>query len=890
MSRDTTRKGFFRRSGLQTTGPSQPKARRDRTGLQLTDIVGNLTITRTGQVIAWYVAEPKRWSYLTSADANALIVRHAQRLAQLVGRRVHVRVTHRPYAVDRWAASLHAAAVNPLPGWEKYLVQEQQKVARLPLDDKITYYGVQVGKITNVGQALQKLASNSIHKQLTKLQSDINSVDRIMGGPGMDAYRAKASDMDWLMTRSLGLGLPAPTHRSPQPTDVWHESDLGEWTDGIEWTSPSPFSNHIVVSGNRAGRREQRYVTVLTMGRMDLPEIPESGWGPWLQRLDQLRFSYELSATIDVRESTEAGNEIVKQLDQVRHQISHHAEHGVQPPLSLSRQSQIGKVIEDDISHGAAGLSTRVRGWFRVALSAPTLELLEERVTKLRERYEPNVLIAQPKGQYAMAREFIPGEGLSSESYSRRMPVRTLGASLPAVTSDIGDRIGPNIGYTSGVSRRPVMWHPWMAMEQRDANGLTVVLGTQGSGKTALCGSIAYHTLMMGAPWVVLDPSGPVNRLCEMDELKPFSKAINLMHAEAGTLNPYRMIPDPDRADFKPESSEEYRAAENPQLAAERAFQTEMLRARRARNTLAMDVLLMMLPQQLANAPQTHLVLTQALEQVEATINSSPRDIINALRNLQTGYTDEAKSIAQMLATAAETPHGQLMFPSADGGDDGYQTRNWRLVVFNLKGLSLPSADVKAQDWGVEERLSVPMLHLAAWYAQSRIYHRDVGERKGLWIDEAHDLARVTSGRELLRRTGRDSRKHNTRALLSTQDGQDPLSIGIENWVDSVFVGKTVGDEAQKAALKLLRIESGNGYEDVLAGLSPIIRDREPHERDREFIFYDNGRVERITIPLRHRPALYNALNTRPGQRRSANGQVDDLNPWMSMTKQGGQA
>ncbi|MFJ2819090.1 ATP-binding protein [Streptomyces sp. NPDC087294] len=874
----TTTKAKSRSTAVAAT----PRTRRDSSALQLTDIIGNLTITRGGQVTAWYVAAPQRWSFLSDDDCNGLISQHAQRLAQLIGRRLHLRVTHRPYPVARWASDLHASVRDPLPGWADYLAEEQQKVARLPLDDKVVYYGVQVGRVNTL--ALPKVLRGSVDKQLRTLQRDITATDNIMSGPGMDAFPATAADMDWLMTRSVGLCLPAPQHTQPQPNDVWSASDLGEWTDGIEWTSPSAYSPHINVSGNRNGRRVSRCVSVLTFGRMEIPDIPESGFGPWLQRMDRLPFPYELSATIEVRDATEAGNEILSQLDAVRHQHRHHSEHNVQPPLSLQRQNQVGSQIEDDIRHGASGMSTRTRGWYRVAIAAADEETLNDRIQALKERFEPHVLITHPKGQYAMAREFIPGEPLSSDAYARRMPVRTLGASLPAVTSSIGDRKGFNLGFTSGVSRRPVMWHPWHAMEVRESNGLTVVLGTQGSGKTVLGGTTVYHTARMGVPWVVLDPSGPVKRLCELPELRAYSKAVDLMSSEAGTLNPYRMLPDPDPQHFTPDV---YHDEDDPRAAAERALRNEMFRTERLRTTLTTDVLMMLLPKELANSSQTHLAMTEAAGRVDASMKGSPRDVIDALRNLNNSLHDHGASLAQMLESAAETPQGQLIFPSAHG-DDSYHTRHWRLTVFNLKGLSLPSSDTDPRDWSMEERLAMPLLHLAAWYAQSKIYYRDIGERKGLWLDEAHDFERVATGRELLRKTGRDSRKHDLRAILSSQDGQDILRAGIENWVESTFVGRTVGREAQHAALKLLKIEPGNGYEKLLAGLSPQARGDQTRRGDREFVFAEGNNVERITVPLRHRPALLEALDTTPNHLRGGNGGQDgDANPWKNLAKGG---
>ncbi|MFI5752451.1 ATP-binding protein [Streptomyces sp. NPDC051644] len=871
----------------RTTALADTKQRGQSMPLNLTDIIGNLTITRNGQVTAWYVASPQRWSFLTHADCNGLVSSHAQRLSQLVGRRVHIRVTHRPYPVARWAADLHASVSDPLPGWPTYLAEEQQKVARLPLDDKVVYYGVSIGRLNNMGPAFQKVLRTSVDKQLRTLQRDIAAVDNIMSGPGMDAFPARATDMDWLMTRSLGLCLPAPLHTQPQPTDVWNASDLNEWTDGIEWASPAPYTPYVEVSGNRNGRRVTRLVAILTFGRMELPDIPESGSGPWLQRLDRLRFPYEVSAQVDVRDSTESANEISRQLDAVRHQWSHHREHNVQPPISLQRQAQTGQHIEDDIRHGAAGMSTRTKGWYRLAIAAPDQDTLNDRIQQVKELLEPHILVAHPHGQYHLAREFVPGEPLATDAYARRMPVRTLGGSLPAVTSDIGDRLGFNLGYTSGASRRPVMWHPWHSMEVREANGLTVLLGTQGSGKTALGGATVFHTAMMGVPWVVLDPSGPMRRLCELPELRPYSKAIDLMRAEPGTLNPFRLLPDPDEKHF---TAEAYRDDDDPAAAARQAFDMEMRRTTRMRTTLATDILLMLLPKEIASSAQTHLVMQQAVDRVDASVHGSPREIINALHKLETSLHDHAQSIAGMLESAAETPQGQLIFPSAHG-DDTYSTRHWRLLVFNLKGLALPSEDTNASDWSVEERLSMPMLHLAAWYTQSRIYDRDLGERKGLMMDEAHDFQRVSSGRELLRKTGRDSRKHNLRALISTQDGQDALTAGIDNWINSVFVGRTVGKDAQAAALKLLKIEGGNGYEEMLAGLSPHARGQQTRRGDREFIFSDgSGAVERITVPLRHRPALLNALDTTPRGHKQ-DDQADDrtTNPWARLNTEGAQ-
>ncbi|BBG20763.1 hypothetical protein RVR_P218 (plasmid) [Actinacidiphila reveromycinica] len=849
-----------------------------RTGLALTDVVGNLTVTRTGYVTAWYVAEPQRWSFKTDRERNQLVLAHAQRLAELTGRRLYLRITHRPYPVARWAEALHRSVVNPLPGWESYLQEEQLQVARLPLDDKVIYYGVRLGRVSGAGRAANKVLRGALDRELAALGRDLTEIDRTMSAPGMDASPAQAHDMDWLLTRSIGLGLPAPLDPPPQPDSVWSPSDLAEHTDGVEWSAPEPYAPHLRIAGDRNGQRVERYVTILTMSRMDLPDIPESGYGPWLQRLDRLRFPYEVSGVFDVREPAQTDRDIRDQLDRIRHQVNHHAEHDVDVPLQLSRQRDQGRGIEDETRSGFSGLATRVHGWIRIAVSAATAEDVRNRADQVIKMYSPQVVIKRPSDQYTMAREFIPGEDLAHTGYRRRMPVTTLAGSLPAATALVGDRVGPHIGSTSGVSRRAVMWHPWMSTEQRERSGLTVVLSTLGGGKSTLCGKVVYDTTRMGVPWVVLDPSGPLTRLCDLPELRPYSRRIDLMRAEPGTLNPYHVIPDPRPEHYTPEQYADY---DDPALEASLALQRDTQAAAAQRRTLAIDAMRGLLPAQITGSQQTQTALLLAAGRTDASVHSSPHAIIKELEaESGLGLAEHAGHLAKLLHAAAELPQGQLIFPPADG-DDRYQTAHQRLVVMSLRGLTLPADGTPPSEWTLEEQYSMPLLYLAGWYAQRSIYDRDMNDRKGLFLDETHALLSVPSGRTLVKKTGRDSRKHNTRALYATQDGGDILTAGVENWVDSVFVGRTIGAQAQRAALGLLGIEPGHGYEEILEGLSNQSRSSNTRLGWREFIFNDgNDGMERITVRL-DRPALRDALNSTANPHRSRS------NPFVELAKDG---
>jgi len=65
-----------------------------------------------------------------------------------------------------------------------------------------------------------------------------------------------------------------------------------------------------------------------------------------------------------------------------------------------------------------------------------------------------------------------------------------------------------------------------------------------------LTGLIVYKTLRAGAQWTVLDPSGPLAELTRLPELAPFSRHINLLRADPGILNPYRVVAEPSSKHF----------------------------------------------------------------------------------------------------------------------------------------------------------------------------------------------------------------------------------------------------------------------------------------------------------------------------------------------------
>ncbi|OAP23909.1 AAA-like domain protein [Amycolatopsis sp. M39] len=378
-----------------------------------------------------------------------------------------------------------------------------------------------------------------------------------------------------------------------------------------------------------------------------------------------------------------------------------------------------------------------------------------------------------------------------------------------------------------------------------------------GGGKSFLGGGIVYKTLRAGAHWTILDPSGPLSRLCDLPEIRPYARPINLLNAQPGILNPYRVVADPLIEHFMDE--------EDP----ERSWRREKALAGATRRRLVLDVLTGVLPYEVSRMAQTRIVLLRAVRAVGGRFDADPGQVIDALRRDSSEHHEHAVVVADFLDEMRERM--ALLIPETDA-DPYAETRDDRMTVLTMAGLTLPKDGVPREYWTDAESLGVEMLNLAAWLTQRSVYEKPKELRKGVWIDEAFFLSEVPTGRVLMNRFARDSRKWNVRVLLSSQIPADFLKIqGFVALLDSVFVGRLDDDDAQADALRLLKVPVGVGYEQVVAALGRrpgaqrgLERDMEP----RQFIFGDGaGGVERIRVDFSgpHLDPLRAVMDTTPG-------------------------
>lgn len=842
---------------------------------------GNLVFSG-GRLTSWWRLAPARWNWMSEQERDGMILASAQVFAGLVGHRLHIRGTSTALTAEQWADRVAAGGPQALQAYEGHRRLQADHLVKLDMHEKACYVGVDLAK----GSAAVAMWAGLWGSKST------GDIEPVVAGPGWDARKATPSEIEWLFRRAYQLGHPSPRAwpmREVALREAFDElaeiqkaagvpptrhgmdvSDMAEITRSAQWAA-EPYGRSVKIV--RDG--EVRHVVVSVVGQM----APlDSQAGPWLCTADRLPYPVELSATVDVIAPEATKTSLRAAIMRARAQGKHYTDdHDQPPPQGLQAGIDRALDVEKEIAAGFTGTSTRVFGWFRLLVAHEDEGEAVRRAKEIAELYQPLIKIERPAGQYALAREFAPGARQALTAYKRIMNVIALAAGMPQATATVGHRAGFYLGWTAGAGgRHAAMWDPWWSMEKRERSGLTAVVGQPGSGKSSLTASTAYQAALAGVPTTVLDPSGPMAALCRLPELAGRAKHVDLLSAAPGILNPRRLIPVPARW-------------AHPGTDAEYAHEVEL--ANTTARTLCTDVLMEMLPPIIRDQPGTLIAVRDACRQAVLAHphDWSPRHVLLELRVAAAGKTswaDQSQVCADLLSDLATLPAAQLIFDTGDPQLDAAEEMAvlaggappTLLTVITMNGLTLPREGADRRDMSTDEILSLPLLHLAAWLVQRTVYHGDRSARKLVCFDEVHALTRIGAGRLLLNTSARDSRKHNARVILASQNAADLLEAGVANLVDCAFVMRTEDPEAQAEALKLLHVGQGVGFEAALGTLSQHARSAAGRSGYREAVWSDGlGGCERIVLDQSHFPAhVRAALETTPDPdgRPESNGKV----------------
>ena len=349
--------------------------------------------------------------------------------------------------------------------------------------------------------------------------------------------------------------------------------------------------------GENEDQRVERHVCVLSVGRMTDLEIPPGI--PWMQRTDQLGFPVEWSARVEVEDSAKVGMAMRRNIQKIRAQKDHYeVEHHEPAPGALDRQADKALTVEDEISMGLSGLSTRTTGWYRIAVSGASEEEALERASLLRKLYAPQITIARPADQYAIAREFIPGEKLgihgiqaayAGDHPRRRRPRRHREGRRPGRHPPRRDvrhlRPGRHLGAV-GEHRDPTRSPGSRSCARAWAGASPPPAATSSTAPSCRASRGPCSTPPAGSPRCAGCRSWP-----------SVSQAIDLLDAPPGALCTYRVIAEPRREHYDAEL--DWRAAQD--------------QAEDTRRLLTSSVLRAMLPRQLQDHVLTEVALMRAV-------------------------------------------------------------------------------------------------------------------------------------------------------------------------------------------------------------------------------------------------------------------------------------
>ncbi|WP_214369787.1 ATP-binding protein [Pseudonocardia sp. H11422] len=847
---------------------AEPQVKSYAPNLALRGISGHLARTATGTT-AWYALAPRPWSMRADLDREALMEAVGLALAQLPGRWLHWRVTWRPYPAAEWARA-HDEWAMPLPdqldgmSWEDHLISEQQRALASPKGLKEVYLGVEIrhgrSKLGSLGDKLAtsrllgRLATGWVDAELSALDEEIRRIDSLMATSALGGEPVTAAEMLHLLYRSCALGLPPETVMPAAPHDQWETEDLAAVDQLAQWTS-EPYAPTVRVDGAAGGRRHTRHVLIASLGRMGEIDVPAVDL-PWMTVPDEIALPIEWSARMRVLPQEQASRSLRHVADRVDAQQRHYElEHGKDAPPILARQIDRAALVRDELDTDPTGLSARCEGWWRLAIPGHTEREALETFDQLRHLYHPKIAVERSEAQYELAREFIPGEPLATTAYRRRMSLRHVAMAMPTTTDLIGDDHGP-LMFTSRASGRVIPWDPWHDMDTRQVSGLTPIIGGLGSGKTFLMGTLAAQVVRsLGAYVTLLDPSGPLTRLTTLPELRGYARGLSLMDAPAGTLNPYSMIAEPLRGNFPP----------GPR--GDEQWARERDAAQAQRSTLVISVVTQLLPASIRRGGDVQQLLLQAVDKVGPGPRHDLGEVISALRTAGEDGERLAGSLGPILSTSGPA---RLLLGTSDY--EAWASDTDRLLVLSTKGLTLPREGVDQQDWGLDEQLSLPLMHLAAWLAYRRVYELPRSAPKLVGLDELRWLSMTSTGRTLITQFSRDNRKYRARVLVAGQLASDVLKLGgdesgLASLCHDVFVGRTTDEAAQRDALRLLRIPRDVGYEARLGELSStasLFGSGLAADAPREFVWRSGDYCEdvRLDVSGGHLAGLRTVLDT----------------------------
>jgi type IV secretory pathway VirB4 component len=545
---------------------------------------------------------------------------------------------------------------------------------------------------------------------------------------------------------------------------------------------------------------------------------------PWFHYADALPFPVEISSRMKLIPPATASRDVSRKLAHARDMDQHIREAGAEAPLALAEQIDAARMLEHGITKERLPF---VYGWNRLIVSAPTEELLVQRVDAVVEHYRDiGIDVVNSTGdQFSLFCESLPGDRLRLNAYAQRQPLRTIAGGMPVATVDLGDRmdengggwVGPYIGETLGRARSIVHFDPLVAAARNRPTAVAIT-GEPGGGKTTLALLLIYQMSLRGVTVAAIDPKGDAESLVQLLQARGRkARILPLGSAAPGLLDPFSFGDD---------------------LAAKKTMATETLR--------------LLLPRM---SEERESAMIQA---VGAVANADRPSLGKVVDFLERASDPASRNLGAVLRSMSEMRLARLCFDPSGG--ERIDTAGWT-TVFTLGGLTLPDSTIQREDYSYEQRLSVALMYLVSQFARRLMHGLDRRTPKAIFLDEAWAITSTPEGAKLVPEVSRMGRSRNTALILVSQNAGDLLNEQVTNCLSSVFSFRSSERVEVEHVMALLGVEPSEEHMAVLRNLG-----------NGECIFRDlDGRAGRIGVDLISEELL-RWLDTNPTRSRPVVG------------------
>lgn len=801
----------------------------------------------------------------------------ARSTADLVGHRIWVRGTSSPVEAGEWAARLdrdHPHPDTPLDrGHPPVTVRRRDRDGTRSFEEMMRAAQFQMldldaatpGTVIGVRVTTDRIKEGDLSYLMTdrvipdglggyeEHRRTLQKITRVVEGVGFGGSVLSPALFGWLVHASAGMGAPTPSWGLVSAgRGGWAGHEVPGFTNGVRVDSP-PRAPYVRVHAIRDCRETTSFVTVLHAREFrdrddeDLSLVPFLSWvhGLNVDRPAQWVACFDVVDGHTLKGAAQYNRRVARDMKR------EHEHYDDDAPKKVEAGIERAIEIEDELSSADPLVSTRLVGVVLIAVTGDSVEA----VTKAAENVasaankEQSVTLFRDFDQFHLYRSFIPGEPVRMTGHVTQMGVGFFGSFLPAATTAAGDSTGILVGPIAG--GREIMRHDLFGGARRDGSNLVVALSNSGIGKSSWIGCQMDWASTLGIRTVGYDPGGTWGKLTELPWQRGDSRHVDLSAGNPGILVPSTLIVDPSREDY--DSTPKWQAAKEA--------------AAVERGELMIDTFsdLLLLGSGSETARTMGSLLEQAVQDAGGGYGVDPWQVV---ANLRESKNELGKVMADRLTTKATTVReGRLVFPprtslgSADV-DDSFAER-----TMNSSGLTIISMGdlLDANDDDPRRTAAArPILRLGGRFAIRTMY----ADRRPKFIcmDELSVSGKGggASFRPFMVRAATDSRKRYANVTLVGQTPSMYTDLGpeVSTLIGAAWVGR-LDAKVAPAALPILGLPEGHGYEEVIAGLP------QGHFVHRDW----RHRIRKVEVTRGWwHPALLEALDTTAG----GEGSYDD--------------